>query len=135
AQITDGENQFADAKAQLESGRQQLEAGKEKLISSQNEIDSAKSQYESGLSQWKAGQAEYESGLAEYNASKPAAEEEIRQGEGKLQASRQELDKNWEEYQSFLDYIAQIDTNVSAAEQTVQKLTAELSEYEKGSEA
>lgn len=81
AQITDGENQLADAKAQLESGRQQLEAGKAKLISSQNEIDSAKSQYESGLSQWKAGQAEYESGLAEYNASKPAAEEEIRQGE------------------------------------------------------
>ncbi len=52
-----------------------------------------------------------------------------------MQASRQELDKNWEEYQSFLGYIAQIDTNVSAAEQTVQKLTAELSEYEKGSEA
>lgn len=135
AQITDGENQLADAKAQLESGRQQLEAGKEKLISSQNEIDSAKSQYESGLSQWKAGQAEYESGLAEYNASKPAAEEEIRQGEGKLQASRQELDKNWEEYQSFLDYIAQMDTTVSDAEQKVQELTAELSGYEEDSEA
>ena len=129
AQITDGENQLADAKAQLESGRQQLEAGKAKLISSQNEIDSAKSQYESGLSQWKAGQAEYESGLAEYNASKPAAEEEIRQGEGMLEglnAGETAYQAGVQELEAAKKQLSDGATQLEAAKSTLDATKAQL---------
>ena len=134
AQIADGESRLADAKSQVESGRAQLEEGKAKLNSSQKEIDSARSQYESGLAQWKAGQAEYESGLAEYNAQKPAAEEQIQQGEAGLSTYRQQLDEGWAGYQQLTDQIAGLDTQISGLEQMIQTLEERLKNLTDGTE-
>ena len=90
---------------------------------------------ESGLSQWRPGRQSMKAALR--NIMPVSLQRKKKSGREKenCRLPGRSLIKTGRNIRAFLDYIAQMDTTVSDAEQKVQELTAELSRYEEDSEA
>ncbi len=133
-ELEDAQAKIDDARAQIVDGKEQIASAKTTLSEKQKELDDAREEYDSGKKQWEEGLDQYEQGMAEFSASKPGAEEQIRQGEEGLAAFREGLDESWVKYEKMEEGILQLEASladpreqIAALEQEIETLTGESS--------
>lgn len=125
-ELEDAQAKIDDAKAQIQDGKDQIASAKTTLSEKQQELDDARAEYDSGKKQWEAGLAQYEQGMAEFSASRPGAEEKIRQGEEGLALFREGLDTGWDQYEQMEEGIAALEAGLAEPRQRIEALNQEM---------